>query len=801
MSESLHYIQPPLGLRYHNERPIDHELPVRQENEDGSVEGYVGEFLKKYYLGGYYDFLHQKYPTKEYLSDIHKAVKDIFAPLLDPQGKYSKDVGDIYFTGELPRAIADEMNPDYWLHFADLQEEVRVNKNSQNPQVRQFCESHLGFPKSPDLDITFRDINLEKVSSWFKEIYGIKDEQVTKSEGRELYKLFSNDKFIVEIDSGPLLKKPDIVLMVINIKDVLSGDTVFHLDVGEFPLNAQATVSDTRVIHATEIHDKCQAKMSFRDDRLYYSMTPEAIQVLSQPDHIPTVGKNAESVAEMVTRSARIAGMHERGDFDDTGFLPQLDSETAFRIGEIFRATAATNKDIDPNILLFILKEQILIFRQDPYQIVQVLRDSYLGAIKPDSIIARLTPFQWDQILRSNSFAIAGRGQDLVPQFRRDAEYLKLQRRLYRTGTDENGQRYFDGLKRFIHALVEIQVLPEDAKADIWGSFFDLWINKRVPVIQIITPEELQVSVPVLSYARVTDNGNTIYIFRRDGLEINENEVDRIAVRLADNIPTRPDNVDAVIDALMQIRERADPKLLSTINTYLKLKDTKNLNQEQKIQLSEAKNQVYSLARLLIIIQQNPSALTPRHLDQAYKNIRGRFRKISFPKALLTLKTLGFVSLYQKQLVTMVRHERRAIERYFALPTHITLHKFKNLLLQNNRNQILERYNIEMDKLNKSANPATIKTLTNIANFLDAKGISLEALESFTDFDFNRLQQYNFFSSYFAQQAQCFREALRWVNGVKYIEWQNIPDVYKITFKSLAGERLLRQVRSALSAN
>lgn len=781
---------------YHITNGHTNDYYAERESGIGGKEGYFAAFLDQRFLPGYFELL-QKRMAKldiqdfDHLTQITSVMEKIFVPLIET-GK----AGTVKVTGEIPRSIAVGIPDGYWERFERLHEKQNQLKNSPHPIVREFCNSGLGFSRDPDADITFVDLTVAKVSRLLKKQFGVQRERIHRKGGRETFELFRENGLVVTVDSGPLRTKPDIKLMIIKILDEATGEQIFHMDVGEFPKNVGAVVKDKRVVHATRKHG-CQAELSVVNGHLYYNVSPEAVQAMKEPDTIYT--RDLWSLYELTTRSMRIACSHPvEGVIDFERFIPQLDRETAFALHNIFRRGKSRRHEIPKDILFFVIKELIVSFDYDHMQAAQMLYDSDISIAG----LEELTPEHRNAIFASDSFSVELRNGDKVPQNERDESYLRKQRYLYTKGMDESGHRHHDGIMRFVRALVELEVLPPSTlDKDEWEAFFDLFVEKNPPRIEIIKPhkKETASSKPV-EIARVNGPGGIIYDIRRsDGKIVDRGQIEQLAIHIADSLPNWPEGIDQMTNVIQIMRERATGKMKKAIDTYLMLRGKANLSTIQMLDGAEAKNIVYSVGNIFLMLQTNQSGLTPYQMETLYRRLHGRFRKQSFTEAFLELKLLGLVRKIELESTTAQRHLTQPVDFYFIQPEGATEHVLSELISQNGDSEFPRFYKNQLKKAGVNFKESI--SLEDLVAQLDESRISLEVLESFTEIDFRELIKLRRITKKLKIHAECLREAIRRYYAEKFVDGDYVPDALLLTFNSAAGRDLVQRIRELIPLN
>ncbi len=788
--------------------------PDWRETENQGLEGPIDTYLNQIYLLGYNQFLQKTYPhllsadkSKEFTTQIPELINKIFSPLLERYGRY---IGTVNITGELPRAMADKMNPFYWQHFEGLLKEMKiVQEQTSNQITRDFCQSSLSFSHSPDIDISFRNKQVRTISRLLKKVHGIKDNQVSNEEGgKENYILFTDKDYTAKVEIAPLRTRPKVILMVIGIEDNRTGQRVFHLDIGSFPQDAQDALIDKRVVHSVKKQDIVQAELTTKNGRLFASISKEARQAMDETNAVKK--KDLASMMELVTRAMRIETMHpqeKRLNFLDR-FMPQMDSESVFTMREIFRL--GTNKEISQPIMFFVIKELILCLRCDPYQTVQMLRDSGLLV---GTKLANLTYFDFDKILLSDSFSIEMQNKVPVPREERDEAYIRRQRKLYREQVTPNQQKYTDGLERFINALVEIGYLSESVKQDYWGSFFNVILEKNITPLKIDTYSVTE-NIPIISLMSLSISDRKFGLVSLDDKPLTREDITKIVEYISLQTSSLSKDISPTIDAVMRIREHAlGTEFGIDITEFLLL----TLNKKQKIpselvlRHAELKNRINSIASLYLILKQHSSGITPRELMRLYESKTGNFRKLPFTQVFTELKRLGFLTRYVRQREHQMEHNIVDIDLYFLLPESASIHRLDTLI--NNLNPIEEQklsriYEtqgkhdnlIHQRSRGQKENKSKIYlTIHEIISLLNLQGITLEALEAFTDKDFQFFTEAGLMNPGAIYNIKLFREALRWLYADRYLRGQSTPDVYTITFSSLDGRLIIKECKKILN--
>lgn len=792
---------------------------ILTETKEGGLEGFIDQYLDQVYLPGYYLLLQKEHPhlvTKEangkLTTSIPEIINRIWAPFLR---EYKDKIGTINIFGEVGRAMADRMNSFYWQHFAQLQEEMEdVRKNTSNPLVREFCDSSLSFPHDPDIDIVFRTDLVKKISKMLKNVHAVSQNNViTEGQNKEKYDLFETEEYKVSVATAPLITRPQVVLMVISIYDKYKLDDegkpqrVFHLDVGSFPQEAQDAFLDKRVVYSINKQDIGQAELSERNNRLYATISSQARQVMRGTSEVKT--KDYASELELATRNMRIEASHpvdKNLNFLER-FMPQMDSASTFAMREIFRR--GTKKEVNQAIMFFTIKELILSLRYDPYQTVEMLRDS---GVLANTMLANLTPFDFDAILKSNSFSIEMENMVPIPFEKRDEAYVKKQRQLYREpkAGHPDQQSYTDGLKRFINALVEVGILDEAAKEDYWGTFFTLIMEKNISPIKIENYKTRE-KITVSSMAKFDIDGQKLGLVSLDDKPLNERVIENAAEFIQMRTSGLPEGITPRTDAIMRTYEHAqNTQLGNEIQEFVILDKKRNLTEQQLIRRAELKNKIYSLTDLYLLLKKYPSGLTPRELERLYEKKKGSFSKLPYAEILAEFKRLGFVVRYAMDRVHQTDQDIVEVDLYFLMPESASTHNLEilinNLSIEERRqmNQIYELLYFQYFANRKTDNgenmPQMNLTTGEIITILKTHGVSLEALESFSEKDFEEYNKQGWMNELFAYNIKLFRESLRRIFALRYLQDLSAPIIYKTTFSSVEGRSIIKDCRQLLAS-
>ncbi len=784
------------------------------EQQDGSVEGFVDTFIDHEYLSGYYPILRQEHPqlvtqTSEpstLTSRIPDILNKVFVPIFE---QHKDEIGQVRITGEVARIQADRMNPFYWQHFEALHQEMKTaGTTSTHPLVKEFNQSGLGFSQAPDIDITFLTTPVKQFSDWLKKEHRIDQKLVISSDGHEHYTLFQNGDYTVVVDIGPLRTRPEVVLMSIklcenNVKNSDSNpESVFDIHVGTFPQDVVNAVKDKRVVYTTSKQDKGQAELTVRDHRLYSCLPKEARLVMRQPSTIKI--KDAPSLAEITTREMRINVSHPLEDeINFSRFIPQFDSSSAFEIQDAFTEAQDKRTTIDRAILFVIIKELRVCFAYDPYQTVQMLRDSGLPALIPG--LRGLTPFDYSAILRSHSFSLLMYNMQPTSIERRDEAYIHRQRDFYREEIIPGKQRFTNGLQMFINALVELKLIDASVKDDYLGAFFNLFLEKT-DSLKILKREAQELLPSVQNMAQVTVGSRFYGVIPLDGGNITSEQLKAVGDQILDESHSHFEGARPIIDIINEIEQYAPTDLQIKIQEYIKLNDKIDLNDKQIRRRQQLKDEIYSLVKLYRLIKQHRSGMTARQLERLYREQNDEdYITKPFPDAFAEVIRLGLIMRLMMDRVQVKDGKIVEVDFYFPRRQGAYTNHLNEILSNFSDSDIIEIYmfyNVLNNPLSKGSK-IDIKSMKHklwqLIKPLVHAGIGLEVLEATTVVDWIRYIKRNLITLPEAQKALYFREALRWFYAKTYVLGGDVPEAYELVFSSREGQLLAAKMTSLLS--
>lgn len=748
------------------------ELRARKETDEG-IEGYLLSYLREEYLPGYDTYLKENFASYAHFVRLPEAVEDVVATLFSVP-----NISRVELSGGVARFIAHGMNRDYWEYMRFLQQEGRTCLTDATPRAKAFFEGPRGFAKDPDLDISIDGATIEAITHHLISLFQVRDMQ--RLDGRSEFKLFSDEDFTIEVSAGPIPTIPEIENIVVSILDSRTKKRIFHLDISQLPQDVQASVREKRRGWSTAKHDDVWAEL-FLDEvgNIAYRLSSEAVAVMRRADPIRTVVPAA--VPEMAARSARISLMHSNEDTVDLDdVVPFIPRESIFSIRTTLRQLAKQRGSIPKNVIELLQEEVALWLTIDPFQAVQMLRDSNFAAHIPR--LRNLHPTRWDAILKSNSFGFEMEGTVPVDPAIRDSAYVHRQRLLYKCGTDRQGRRYFDGLRNFMAALHELG-LVDKSHDNTWEEFFILWEEDPRAKVDAVDAGKKSYRV----------GRRFISVVPSDGLPLSDEERRQLGTAL-----TKGKELEGAIDV---VQSRATSELLMKLED-LELKNRglirDKLSRRQQIELRKLIES--SMGYLYTIFQAYPAGLRAHELEEEYNSPLGQWNKVQFPVAFLGLKLLGLTYRYAREAESALSGETIPVEFYFLYPPHLPKHSLQELITSEEfRNAYVSWHSRQSKNPDLVGEKKYVDMLTHrlffIVKILEDQYVdTIEVLEALSEIDRKLLDKTIPVGLSFAELALELRQAARWHFFRKWRRGRDVPTIYtESVFNSPAGRRLINE--------
>lgn len=607
------------------EKPIVHgELYARRETENGDIEGYLGTYLQEEFLPGYLAYLAKTFPEKPHYQNLPHVLEQVLTPIIQITAAHDKGVA--YGITGIPRYIARGMDASYW----------------------DFAAHRLDGGKTwdPDVDVVIKGIPIATLSKGLMDKFGVTETVPDESLPDRVQYVFPLGGFDIHVSVGKI-PTVDIQSIIISINDMESGKRLLHADIAELTNDPQVIKREKRVGMTFDWQDLVYIFLTLRHDHIHYRMPKESKDVMFRPNSIVTRSTNEADLLEVVSRAIRMGNMHPLEELVDFGrFAPFFTSDTVLRLQLLILTAMGSRSEALSEYNLILNKDEFkLCFEIDPFWTIACLRDTSIGRLIPG--LRHLTPYDWDALMRSDTFAFEATPEGrLVPAEKRNFEYVKRQRTLYRTSLDRQGNKRTDGFVRFLDAMSELELFSfSEVSHD--GMFDELWIKRpRAIDIEVGTPEGPIIVPQGQEAMRV---GEVYVLSPSEGAPQTQRQAIAKIQRLVESSTPEPPLSVRLDQACHIIRQYARER--STDAMRLKLKN---------------RDYVTSIALTYDILERY-HYLTPRLLKQLYDEIelKGVIKR-RFKPVLYDLKSLGIIRFYEQQR----RHPRGHDETLAFLLLH-----------------------------------------------------------------------------------------------------------------------------------
>ncbi len=683
---------------------------------DGSITGGVSAYLSDIFLPSYLAKLKGEHEESEYFDQIPDVVEQVLLPIVNAPG-----IEEVELHGSVARFIAHGMSEEYWevLNYFDY-----LKREAHSDRVKYFLGGPFGFAADPDFDIGIRGISVEKLSSsledWFK-VSDFRDAPFVhagKQIVRKEYAFTLKTGHRVEISVGPIPTVPDIHNLVISIFDIRTDQRVFHIDINEAPAIAEQVEREKRQGKTNRKQDEVRAALFTENNRLWYEVSPEAVEIMKGQDEVTTESTDLAEIAEISLRALRMNLLHENPTFVDLRFfLLQFTDVSLFALQERIQAAILRGERISEQVLPILKRELALCLTIDPYVTIQALRDMGLATIIPG--LRSITGEQWQKVLHSRHLAIAA---DATPEAARSDTYMNWQREYYRRGhPKEHIPRSYDGVKRFIRALEDIGVVYKNG--DCWEQYMDVWETKKQSSIQLgdqglFAPERVD------GYRSLATVGDIAIFTLTPPSSIAEDVVllEHLALKLMERLP----------EPSLEFRAL---RAAATIRQTLSETEIQEFGEEYLIKMGL----VYAL------LEQFAAGLTPRQMKRLCAQVDPTSAvPEKFENVFLDLKLCGLVGKRKIQRIDR-NGEAQDVEFYSLLQQH-----YGPIEDYTHRDDFLKIYhNVLLDDYEISKSPSRFPdyyhlrgTLKRRVNMLERVGISsVDVLAALSDKDWEVLQK------------------------------------------------------------
>lgn len=604
---------------------LGNEQSARRETESGDIEGYVVPYLREEFLRGYLAYLARAHPDKEQYQKIPEVVERVITPLF-AQDSTSYN---IFTFGQIPRYIARGTDDDYWRIAAH-----RIES---------------GEKWDPDLDLMADGVSIEKLSEQLMASFSVKETNPDEVFPERRKYTFLLDGFEIQVSVGKV-PTADIHNMVISLVDVNASRRIFHVDLSEFTHDPQIIIREKRKGETFDWQDLVYATLSPREGHIHYYMSKESKEVMFSPTPVVTRSTNKATILETMLRAIRMGvqlplegggTVPDRVDFGR--FAPFFTSDSILRLHALILLARDSGESISAANLKLIQGEFRRCFEIDPYLAAASLRDTSTSRLIPG--LSHLTPIDWDNILRSDQFALElDSDRRLVRREKRNWDYVKRQRRMYKTA--DASRRRTDGHDRFLRALKELRLV--EFRADSSDEMFaQLWEPlpriKRGEVSEELKPGE-----------QISPDAQTVKVG---------------ALSLFGNFETAsPEDLLRAASLLQQLAREAQPweeRLAHAKRVFRAY--AKGTMVETQLDDPYYSDDMQSMALVYGLLEQY-GYLTPRLLETLYNAVKlDGLVKSKFGDVFYTLKTLGITHVYTLQRVD--RHGRTVPLEYYLLRT------------------------------------------------------------------------------------------------------------------------------------
>lgn len=660
------------------------EFSARSETEDGDVVGYFSPYLRQEFLKGYLTYLGRQHPDNPQIEDIPEVIEHVLDPIVPETPEASESPVRMY--GQVSRFIARGMNEDYW--------RLAAHRNEQ------------GKKWDPDIDVLVHAASVETIWQTLTKKYNVT--QVTPDdEYPDRLKFVATHGFFEIHASMGKIPTVDIYNIVISIKDSESGDRLFHIDISERTDDPEVIDIEKRVGETFSWQDGVYVHFTKKKGRVYYHMGKEQKEAMFRPSAIATRATDESSLIEVVLRAIRIGNffpLEEKIDLRRR-FAPFFTSDSLLRFQFLILEAMRSNGQPLPEHNLKLLQEELRVCLDiDPLWTIASLRDTSIGWLIPG--LAHLTPYDWDAVLRSDRFAfeVTPEGQR-VPLNKRDWDYIKRQRVLYKTKPDKSGKRRMDGTIRFLNALDQLE-LVKFVSLETEELYDELWTKSTLqPEIEFGTQDS---SVEPPSGHVATRVGDSYISFPPGKAPKTRREaLGRIRELEAAVLGKKPLEL-MLREARRIIRFAAKERSLSLMR--------KNLEQN---------NYINSIALAYELLKDH-THLTARQMKWLYEGTKTTFVKRRFRGVVYDLKRLGFIDIYDQQRLHPKGHDER-LGRYVLREGSVRL--LKDLIMSDD----FKPYLLDVDKSG---------SLKDTAKMLMQFGVTtVEALQSFRKRDYLTLRR------------------------------------------------------------
>lgn len=597
------------------------ELYARQETLEGGTEGYIVPFLREVALTDYFAYFQEKYPDKPHFQQIPEVLEAVLSPLF--QAENGEKNG--FLISGLARVIARGMSPDYW-------------------RIAQEYMSAGAW--DPDMDLMVEGASVYELFDQLRDSHGGAS-QVTQDEKQPQRKkfTFTLDGFEVEVSVGKI-PTSNIHNMIVSFFDggtsrdlhAGRGSRIFHVDISELSQNPQTVLVQKRKGETSDWQDLVYARVSIRNSHLYYEMSPGSKEVMFRPNAIVTRSTEPAVLLEDVLRAIRIANLFplegitnesdqviDRVDFGRFAPFFTSDSILKFQLS-ILRAVGSTEAIPEMNLKL-IQDEFKLNFMVDPLWTIASLRDTTIGRLIPG--LSDLTPRDWDAIMRADQFCL-----DVTPEYRliplgeRDKAYIKRQRKIWRTEVDPDGQRYINGLERFLGALSDLGLFHFRSNT-MEAMFSELW--QKLPRRGDITIGTIKNPLPVPdNYVAAAKAGHIIMFYPPDRLP-----------QSAEHIAQDGTTITAVATTEKPLKDRLESARQVIAHYMIGTVVEAILNSPDNVDRADSTALVYDML-------EQYKFLTPRLLKILYDEEATEFTKSDLTDIVFDFKRLGLIDIYEQ---------------------------------------------------------------------------------------------------------------------------------------------------------
>ncbi len=607
------------------------ERTSRVESES-AVAGYLDKYLSQINLPGYTDILDRQ---GLHIQPDHLAQEiDTITTALLPN-EPSKE--EIRLYGDKPRYIASGQNMDlrYWT----------------------VAEKRLadGYFWDPDLDIMVKGQSIDTVLERLLHNLSI-DDPGTEVYGRTQY-TYAGTYFDINISIG--------TIPTVNIRNIVvsfypknnSSDThrIYHLDISEQTEKPIVVAREKRKGSTFSWQDFGYAQLTKQNGHTFYTVDKDALRWLHRPIEIYAYARTSYDMLEHILRATRMSCMHPLNqiklsdgqvlsliNFDM--FAPQMWSPTILDEHDGSRITISRLfSDIVPDANLKLLVDDLdTSLRFDPFLTVLALRST--GASRLIPALAKLTPSDWEAILKSDRFSFKlGAMEQPVPQKDRTNQYLIAQRDLYMK------TNRIDGTELFLLALQDAGHIPYGHTPPTLRS---LWEN-RIDFQQLpdFKPEKGMISFKIGQLVLTGPKGNF------------------------SSMKIITDSIKMLLDDLLDIRDPKKRILLAQNmllghmpGTAIYIENNKMKQRDPQKAKGILNRSMRNIGILFDCVLREKYGLTPREIHRFTESFyRAHYDEKTFQHYLFLLKSTGKI---QVQTLTRLDSKRQLVTIDLLYPVH-----------------------------------------------------------------------------------------------------------------------------------